>query len=264
LGQAIVVIFDMFGLFKKTRRARLRERAFPQPWRDILTRNVPYVAALGETDLVELLGHVQVFLAEKHFEGCGGLALTDEIRVTVAAQACVLLLHRETDYYPLLDSILIYPSTYVVSGGQRTPDGLVVEGPQPRLGESSSRGVVVLAWDNVLSGAADVHDGHNVVLHEFAHQLDQESGGGDGAPALPRRSAYVAWARVLGHEYDALVREVGRHHRTLIDQYGTTNPAEFFAVVTETFFEKPQALRARHPELYRQLQDFYLQDPASR
>jgi MtfA peptidase len=235
LGQAIVVIFDMFGLFKKTRRARLRERAFPQPWRDILTRNVPYVAALGETDLVELLGHVQVFLAEKHFEGCGGLALTDEIRVTVAAQACVLLLHRETDYYPLLDSILIYPSTYVVSGGQRTPDGLVVEGPQPRLGESSSRGVVVLAWDNVLSGAADVHDGHNVVLHEFAHQLDQESGGGDGAPALPRRSAYVAWARVLGHEYDALVREVGPHpHRPIRDD------------------ESGGVLRRRHGDLLRE------------
>ncbi len=254
----------MFTFFKERRRAALRRTAFPPVWSDHLARNVPYVASLGDADRAELQGHIQVFLAEKSFEGCGGLELTDEIRVTVAAQACVLLLHRKTDYYPKLDSILIYPSTYVVSEDRPTRDGLVIEGQQLRLGESWVRGTVILAWDSVLVGAADIHDGHNVVLHEFAHQLDQEDGSGDGAPPLPRRSAYVAWARVLGREYDELVRQSERHHRTLIDQYGATNPAEFFAVVTETFFEKPRELRARHADLYRQMQDFYLQDPAAR
>jgi Mlc titration factor MtfA (ptsG expression regulator) len=157
----------------------------------------------------------------------------------------------------------VYPTTYLVPGGRRTPDGLVVDGPQARLGESWSHDIVVLAWDSVLHGAADIHDGHNVVLHEFAHQLEQESGGADGAPALPRRSMYVAWARVLGHDYDDLVRETEHHHRELLDQYGATNPAEFFAVATETFFGKPRQLRAKHPELYQQLQGFYRQDPAS-
>ncbi len=115
----------------------------------------------------------------------------------------------------------------------------------------------------MLAGASDIHDGHNVVLHEFAHQLDQESRAGDGAPILPRRSMYVAWARVFGHDFDQLVQEAQHHHRELIDQYGATNPAEFFAVVTETFFEKPHQLRAKHPAPYEQLREFYCQDPAT-
>jgi len=229
-----------------------------------MEKNVPFVASLPPEDRQELVGHIQVFLAEKRFEGCGGLELTDEIRITIAAQACILLLHRESDYFPNLVSILVYPTTYVVREGRRTAEGLIAEGPQARLGESWARDVVVLAWDSVRQGAADIHDGHNVVLHEFAHQLDQENSGGTGAPLLPQRSMYVAWARVLGHDFDQLVREVGHHHRTLIDRYGATNPAEFFAVVTETFFEKPRQLRSKHPELYEQLRAFYRQDPAER
>jgi Mlc titration factor MtfA (ptsG expression regulator) len=253
----------VFAWLKHRRRDALRHRPFPAAWRATVEKNVPYVARLPPADREELFGHVQVFLAEKHFEGCGGLQLTDEIRVTIAAQACILLLHRDTDDYPNLTSILVYPTTYLVPGGRPRPDGLVEDSAQARLGESWSHDVVVLAWDSVLSGAADIHDGHNVVLHEFAHQLDQEGGVGDGAPALPRRSMYVAWARVLSHDYAQLVLETQHHHRELIDQYGATNPAEFFAVVTETFFEKPRQLRAKHPELYSQLQQFYRQDPAS-
>jgi Mlc titration factor MtfA (ptsG expression regulator) len=253
----------MFDWIKRRRRDGLRRREFPAEWRAIIDRNVPYVACLPPEDRKELFGHIQVFVAEKRFEGCGGLEITDEVRVTIAAQACILLLHRQTDDYPNLESILVYPSTYVVPGGQRRPDGLIEDGPQARLGESWTRDLVVLAWDSVLSGAADIHDGHNVVLHEFAHQLDQESGAGDGAPPLARRSMYVAWARVLGHDFDELVRETQHHHREVIDRYGATNPAEFFAVVTETFFEKPRQLRSKHPELYRELQEFYCQDPAA-
>jgi Mlc titration factor MtfA (ptsG expression regulator) len=253
----------MFAWLRRRRRDAIRRRPFPAEWRAFIEKNVPYVACLPAEDRKELVGHIQVFLAEKHFEGCRGLQMTDEARVTIAAQACVLLLHRQTEYYPNLVSILVYPTTYLVPGGQSTPDGLVAEGTQARLGESWARDVVVLAWDSVLSGAADIHDGHNVVLHEFAHQLDQESGTGDGAPVLPRRSMYVAWARVLGHDFDQLVRDTAHHHRTLIDRYGATNPAEFFAVATETFFEKPRQLQSKHPELYLQLQQFYSQNPAA-
>jgi hypothetical protein len=228
-----------------------------------MEKNVPYLAHLSPPDRDELKGHIQVFLAEKHFEGCGGMQISDEVRVTIAAQACILLLHRQSDYYPGLSSILVYPTTYLVPSEQKGPGGLVSEESQARLGESWTRGEVVLVWDSVLSGAADIHDGHNVVLHEFAHQLDQEDGTSDGAPILPRRSMYVAWARVLGHDFDQLVHDAERHHRTLIDRYGATNPAEFFAVATETFFEKSSQLRAKHPELYAQLRDFYQQDPAS-
>jgi len=253
----------MFG-FRRRRRARLRATAPPAHWQAILERNVPYVARLDAEDRRELLGLVQVFLAEKRFEGCGGLVLDDEIRVTIAAQACVLLLHRETDFYPELDTVLVYPAAYVDARPRRLPDGTVTEDPQVRLGESWGHGVVVLSWDDVLEGAAEDRDGRNVVFHEFAHQLDVEEGGADGAPPLPRRSMYTSWARVLGREYDALLAAVSRHGRTLLDPYGATSPAEFFAVATETFFERPEELRARHPELYAELRAFYQQDPAAR
>jgi Mlc titration factor MtfA (ptsG expression regulator) len=254
----------VFAWLKRRRRDALRRAPFPAEWRAIIAKNVPYVAGLPPEDREELAGHIQVFLAEKHFEGCGGLRITDEVRVTIAAQACVLLLHRSTDDYPRLGSILVYPTTYLVPGDHPAPGGLVSEEPQARLGESWIRGEVVVVWDDVLAGAADIHDGHNVVLHEFAHQLDQEDGASDGAPILPARSMYVAWARVLGRDFDRLVRETHRHHRTLIDRYGATNPAEFFAVATELFFEKARPLRSKHPELYDQLRQFYQQDPAAR
>ena len=224
---------------------------------------MPYVARLPVVDREELQGDTQIFLAEKQFEGCGGLVITDEIRVTIATQACILLLHRDTDFYPDLVSILVYPTTYLVPGGGRTPDGMVADEPQARLGESWSRDVVVLAWDSVLSGAADIHDGHNVVLHEFAHQLDQENRGGQGTPILPQRSMYVAWARVLGREYEQLIQDTAHHHRNTMDQYGATNPAEFFAVATETFFEKSSQLKSKHADLYALLQQFFRQDPAA-
>jgi len=254
----------MFHLFKSGRRNEIKERPFPRDWLGFLAENMPYYARLSADDQAELLGHVQIFLDEKAFEGCGGLTMTDEIRVTIAAQACLLLLHRNTDYYPDLESILVYPSTYVVHQKRRAPGGVEIEGDEARLGESWTRGAVVLAWDSVLRGAADVSDGHNVVLHEFAHQLDQETGEANGTPELPPRSSYSAWIKVLGADYNALVAQVHELHKTDIDPYGTTSPAEFFAVVTETFFEKPKQLRRRHPALYEQLQLFYQQDPATR
>jgi hypothetical protein len=254
----------MFHLFKSGRRNELKERPFPPEWLAFLAEDVPYYARLSAEDQAELRGHIQIFLDEKAFEGCGGLRMTDEIRVTVAAQACLLLLHRNTDYYPDLESILVYPSTYVVHRTQRAPGGVEIEGDEARLGESWTRGAVVLAWDSVLRGAADVGDGHNVVLHEFAHQLDQETGEANGTPELPGKSSYSTWIKVLGGDYDALVAQVHELHKTDIDPYGTTSPAEFFAVVTETFFEKPKQLRKRHPALYEQLQLFYQQDPSTR
>jgi len=253
----------VFNWFARRRRDALRRRPFPLEWRTIIEKNVPYLAGVPSEDREEIAGHIQVFLDEKRFEGCGGLEITDEIRVTIAAQACVLLLHRRATYFPNLVSILVYPTAYLVPAGPGMSDGRPNNPAQARLGESWARDVLVLAWDSVISGASDIHDGHNVVLHEFAHQLDQESGTGDGAPVLPRRSMYVAWARVLGHDFDELVRNTQHHHRTLIDHYGATNPAEFFAVATEAFFEKPRQLRAKHSALYLELQQFYCQDPAS-
>lgn len=253
----------MFGL-KKRRRRRWRSQPLPPQWIEIIERNVPCYQQLTPDERDELQGHIQVFLREKDFEGCEGLEITDEIRVTIAAQACILLLHRETDYFPLMSSILVYPQHYFAHTTEHLPGGLVQEGVQARLGESWKRGPIVLSWNDVLRGAADPNDGHNVVFHEFAHQLDSESGTMEGAPILPDATMYTAWARVLGNEYKGLLHDLEQNHRPLIDAYGASSPAEFFAVVTEAFFEKPRQLKSRHRELYEQMCSFYQQDPASR
>ncbi|HNX27332.1 MAG TPA: zinc-dependent peptidase [Phycisphaerae bacterium] len=249
---------------KRRRRKKILAKPFPQEWLAIIEKNVPYYRHLDPDEQDELQRHVQIFVAERHFIGCGGLDINDEIRVTIAAQACVLLLHRDREYRSSLKTIFVYPHHYIARGLQQTGDGLFLEGPSIRLGESWHRGPVVLSWDDVLKNAADVHDGHNVVFHEFAHQLDDENGSADGAPPLPKRSMYLAWARVLGHDYEQLVENVKHHHKTFIDAYGATNPAEFFAVASETFFEKPIQLRHKNPDLYEQLKICYNQDPAGR
>jgi MtfA peptidase len=256
----------VFGFFKRRRRQRLRSAPFPAAWLQIIEKNAPFYSWLPDADRQELHGLVQIFLAEKSFEGCGGLELTDEIKLTIAAQACLLLLHRETDIYPRLITILVYPSAYVAKGveriGSHIGGDLVLEGNIHPLGESSSSGIVVLSWDDVKSGASDFDDGQNLVLHEFAHQLDGEDGELNGAPLLEQPGQYVAWARVLNDEYERLQRDSRLGRSSVLDQYGASDPAEFFAVATECFFEKPAILRKRHPELYEELKSFYRQDPA--
>ena len=251
----------MFG-FKKRRREKLRNQPFPPAWLEIIEKNVPIYHRLSGADKKEIQGHILVFLAEKNFEGCGGLEVTDEIKVTIAAQACILLLHRETDYYPgtLLNSCL---SQRIHS--ERIPGiapGYYGETEQVHLGESWKSGALILSWDHVRANAGDVHDGHNVVLHEFTHQLDTEDGHANGTPPLPHRSRYVAWARILGKDYAELQRDAEEGRSTVLDQYGATNPAEFFAVATECFFEKPVQLQRKHPELYEELKLYFQQDPA--
>lgn len=248
------------SFFRNHHRAGLRARPTPPEWHAILQRNVPYYRRLPEHDRVELAGHMQVFLAEKHFEGCGGLVMTEEMKITIAGEACLLLLHRDTDYYPGLESILVYPSAYIVPIGTPLPGGLISDDFEVRLGESWQHGALVLSWDSI-EGAT--RTGHNVVLHEFAHQLDLEDGAANGAPGLPRRSMYATWASVLGGEYAELVSASEHHRQTLIDTYGAKNPAEFFAVVTEAFFENPRELQEKHQALYEQLRLYYQQDPAS-
>lgn len=253
----------VFRFPEARRRERLRAQPVPPPWPAILARNVPIVGKLPPKDRAELLGHMQVFLAEKNFEGCGGLELTDEICVTIAAQACLLLLHRQTDYYSKLTSILVYPSGYTVPGDHYVGGEFWEEGGQDLLGHTEPHmRSLVLAWDVAKQGGLDPADGENLILHEFAHQLDFEDAGTDGAPALSTRSEYLAWAQVMKKEFEALRAAADADAPTLLDLYGATNPAEFFAIVTEAFFERPRALRERHPELYAALGRFFRQDPA--
>lgn len=206
---------------------------------------------------------MQVFLAEKRFEGCAGLQLTDEIGVTIATQACLLLLHRKTNYYPRLLTILVYPSGYVVDEKRPVEGAIWSEGAEGRLGETARQmGSLVLAWDAAKEGATDPADGKNLVIHEFAHQLDFEDCAADGVPALASRSDERSWAVVMRTEFSLLRASDDTGIPTLLDTYGATNPAEFFAVATEAFFERPRALRRLHPKLYGEMQRFFRQDPA--
>ena len=253
----------VLGFLRARRRRRLREQPAPAAWRAIAERNLPIFRRLSRADQSELLSHVQVFLAEKIFEGCGGLELTDEIRVTIAAQACLLLLHRETDYYPTLTTILVYPTGYAVEVEEPIAPGIWEERDDHRLGHTARRlNALVLAWDSVKHGAADPADGENLVLHEFAHQLDFENAADDGTPALETRAEYLAWARVMGGEFEALRAAEAADEPTVLDTYGGENPSEFFAIATEAFFERPRALEAKHPELYAALRQFFRQDPS--
>ena len=247
---------------KRFRRKRIRQRPFPQGWLAIIEGRVPFYRKLPVLDKEELKQHILVFLAEKRFFGCGGLTITDEIKVTIAAQACVLLLHRETDYYPGLRSILVYPAAYVAKETRHLAGGIVEEGYDVRLGESWSNGSVVLSWDDIRRGAADMHDGHNVVFHEFAHQLDSTCGQGDSSAVLQQGSTFIAWARVLHKNFIKLRQDLSSNKPTLLGSYAGQDPAEFFAVATEYFFERPKDLQKTYPDLYRELSNFYHQNPA--
>jgi Mlc titration factor MtfA (ptsG expression regulator) len=247
---------------KQQRRRRLRTRRFPKEWLALIQRHVVFFHKLTAGDRAELLGHIQVFLAEKRFEGCGGFAITDEVRVTIAAQACLLLLHRNTDYFPGLLTILVYPLTYMVQEDHQVGEHVWEERTVSRLGETGRRmGSLVLSWGAVKHGAADPSDGKNVVLHEFAHQLDYENHAADGVPGLATREQQLAWSEVMKTEFASLRAADESGIPTLLDTYGATDPVEFFAVSVEAFFEQPRALRARHPRLYAELQKYFQQDP---
>jgi Mlc titration factor MtfA (ptsG expression regulator) len=265
LAIAILVSFLGFLIVKKALRNRRLEQLaimpFPYEWEKILEKNVSLYRYLPDALKEQLHSDIKIFIAEKHFEGLGGLEITDEIKVTIAAEASMLLLNRKNSDYPRLSSIVVYPSAYVAKQKTIVDGRIYIEGPSVRLGESWQHGSVILAWDNVKQGAINSQDGHNVVLHEFAHQLDQEDGIADGAPILEKRSSYATWAHILQEEFEHLRFNVEHHKKSVMDKYGATNPAEFFAVATETFFEKPRQLKKKAPDLYNELKSFYKVDP---
>lgn len=247
----------------RRRRNAISAQPFPREWREILKKRIPFFRVLPTDLQLQLKKHIQVFIAEKRFVGCDGLQIDDDIRVTVAAQACLLLLNRQTNFYPTLKEILIYPSAFIVEGEQQNADGLVSAQRRVLSGESWQHGRVILSWQTTKFDAAVPDDGSNVVIHEFAHQLDQEDGRANGAPILKHSKDYASWSEVLMQEYQTLVRASQLGDESLFNYYGATNPAEFFAVISEVFFERPHEFMAQHPALYRELSAFYQLDPVN-
>ena len=245
------------------RRRRVARQPFPAPWRVILRRRVPCVAKMPADLQLQLKKKVQVFLSEKTFTGCAGLVVDDEMRVTIAAQACLLILNRRAGYFDDLREILIYPDAFIVAKQRADAAGVAHESRDVLAGESWSRGQVVLSWSDALAGARVADDGRNLVIHEFAHQLDQESGHANGAPRLSGGARRARWASVMGREFAELQECVRTGRPSVLDAYGASDPAEFFAVASEAFFEQPSRLAAGHKALYAQLSAFYKVDPTS-
>lgn len=248
---------------KERRRERIRETPFPERWKHLLLDRVPLYRSLPMEDHDELQGHIQVLLAEKHFEGAGGFDVTEDVKLVVCAHAALLLLHRETDYFPKLVSILIYPGTYAVKAQTRDERGVLLETIEARAGESWTLGTLILAWDDVERDLASVPATRNVILHEFAHQLDAGSGVMNGAPILSDRQLQHDWPDALSEAYDRLLQAARQHEPSLLRQYGAKNPPEFFAVATEAFFLYPVQLKRGEADLYSALCHYFKQDPAS-
>lgn len=257
----------MLGWLRARRRRKLLADPFPAEWEAILARNVVHDRWLDGDEKRRLRDLVRIFVAEKRWEGCGGLELDDEIRVTIAARACLLILARADDAYRHVHTILVYPSTVVPPPRTLGAFEVVtapIDAPRPILGEARARGPVILVWDAVRRTGRHPERGHDVVFHEFAHQLDLLDGGADGTPPLASADERRRWSEVCSRAFLALRARRARGEPGLLDDYGATNEAEFFAVATEVFFDRPLALRREHPELYAMLAAYYRQDPAAR
>jgi Mlc titration factor MtfA (ptsG expression regulator) len=258
---SITVAVALAMLYPGWRLKRVLARPLPAAQQALLARNIPVYRNMPPDLRAQLHRLVQQFLHQKKFVGCEGLEIDDEIRVTIAGQACLLLLNRPSRVYPALHTVLVYPSAFLVPRRQVDAAGVITETRQDLLGESWGDGRVVLSWDHVQRGARDGTGGHNVVLHEFAHQLDSESGSNNGAPYLGSQSSYRSWAAVLSRDFANLRADALYQQQSVLDHYGATSPAEFFAVATETFFEKPYQMADFHPELYAEFLKYYRVDP---
>lgn len=251
----------IFPIAQQVRRDRLKNRVFSPHWLAVIESHLPFYHRLTPNERRRLQGHIQVFLAEKQFIGCAGLQITEEMKLVVAAIACLLLLHERGNYFPQLRSILVYPTAYLATQVHVTNGYIVEEQQVAKLGESWVRDQLIVSWQQVQQDTANWQHGQNVVLHEFAHQLDQADGSADGVPVLSKTIGDEQWATIMTTEYQHLCQHVERGVQTLIDRYGTTNPAEFFAVVTEAFFCQPRRLHHQHPQLYQLFQHYYQLDP---
>ena len=257
----IIVAAIAFFAWPRYKLSRAVEEPFPAEWRKTLMHNFPVYRRMPTDLQMQLKQRIKQFVYEKTFTGCAGLEITDEVRVTIAASACLLILNRDSDVYSGLEYILVYPNAFQVKRETFDEAGLPTSSNRGLLGESWSNGKVVLSWEDVLRGNKSFSDGANVAIHEFAHQLDHESGATNGAPFMGSATRSERWSKIFTDEFHRLQQAAYRGDKTLIDQYGATEPAEFFAVVTETFFEKPTQLANEHTALFDELKGYYKVDP---
>jgi len=256
-----VAIWTLLRYRKAQRRRRLYATPLKPEWVKLLQQHVPLASKLPK-ELQHLYhGHINYFLATKVFVGRGGFEVNDEARVIIAGNACLLVLTRSEPIFPGFKTIIVYPQTYAASIVENN-GGVIVSRMQSRAGESWYRGPVVLAWNDVWHGTIKSDDAHNVVIHEFAHKLDEENRLMDGLPILKDHSHYNEWAEVLTREFEEFIERVQKNRNRVIDSYGAVSAVEFFSVISESFFEKPQQMKDKLPALYEQLSRYYGVDTA--
>ncbi|MBP6514127.1 MAG: zinc-dependent peptidase [Steroidobacteraceae bacterium] len=249
-------------LLARRRRARLRSAELPVESQRLLYRRVPIYRRIPADIRARLDGLVHEFVEDKNFVGCGGIEVDLEMKLVIAAQACLLVAGREGHHYDALRSILVYPGEFVVPEEWHDDDGVVTTEERVLAGQAWGQDRILLSWEDVEAGGHG-EEAYNVVIHEFAHYLDEEEGAMNGTPALDGPTHYARWAEVFAHEFAVLRAAADAGQDTFLDPYAAEDEAEFFAVASETFFETPRELRDRHPRLYRELQGFYRLDPAS-
>ncbi len=260
IGLLIAAFFGYRHWSKKRRREQLLANPLDEAQRRIVAELVPITRRLPAGLRKKLEGKINLFLDQITFRGHGGIEVSEQMRLSIAAQACLLIVNSPV-WYDTLRNVLIYPST--IRSNREMHDGqLVREHDLHMAGESWVRGPVVLSWDHALQGGLDDTDGYNVVIHEFAHQLDALTGHTNGIPILRKGQAYANWEKAMLDAYNSHLERVESNQRTLIDPYGATNHEEFFAEAIVTFFEKPQDLRDEEPALYSQLSKLLALDPA--
>lgn len=257
--------------WKARRRRKLLAQPFPAAWEDWLRTNCRQYRDLSADEQLRLRQDVRLLIAEKNWEGCNGLTVTPEMQVTIAAHAALMALGFPALPFERLVTILIYPDAFIGRRKQRISGDLpaifgeqAFQTAEAHLGEAWYQDVVILVWREIQEQCQQPAAGRNVVIHEFAHLLDMEDQAADGLPNLDNEEQYETWLDVTSAEFERLRRQIRLGRRTLLDSYATTNPAEFFAVASETFFEQPLAFRAELPNLYAVLRAFYRQDPAAR
>jgi Mlc titration factor MtfA (ptsG expression regulator) len=261
LGVIILLLVLVVFIVPQARLRYVLAQTFPSHYSKILRKNLPEYVKMPTDLQLQLKRRIKQFLHQKTFVGCDHLNMTDEIRVTIAGKACLLLLNRDTDVYAQLTHILVYPGAFLAPRNNHSVGGIVTHTNQGLTGESWSDGRVILAWDHIVNHDEVKEFGHDLVLHEFAHQLDSETGSTNGAPALASASEYRRWSQVMEYEFSQLQYAIENNQATVIDHYGATNPAEFFAVATEAYFKKSRDLAQYHPRLFELLRAYYHVDP---
>lgn len=248
-------------IFQYLKRRWILGKPFPESWQRILEEKVPYYQKLPLHYREVLKLRIMVFINEKLFEGCGGLQMTEQIKVIISAYACVLLLEEVSDYYPDLQSILVYPDDYLAPVNEEDEAGIITTGSEARKGESWNVGSIVLSWNDIEQNIYNEKDKQNLIFHEFAHQLDQHYGLTAGITNTGKVTQSNEWNDVMAASYKQLRKVTARTELTVLDNYGATEPAEFFSVATEAYFEDPKQLKKEFPDLYNQLNKFYIVDP---